>query len=339
MPVDQNEILSKAVATLRADAGLLALTGDLDPGNPGEARVYNHVPQDEKQPYVLVVWESGKEGDTKDSTGFEGRLNHEVVTTHHGDRDVLKMQDAVIAAYEAAPIVLVAGEIICFQFASGSTPVNVFSTHRATFFYNVFVDDDGVGGIPLPPVSGGSIVVQDEGVDLDETPHRKLNFIGDGVVAVDAGDGIADITIPGGGGGPDVFIMKSADEPVADSDVLQNDDELFFAVEVGEKWSILLTIYYTGQIVPSVGLKHTIDVDAGAPDVALYSTVPNVSVTAFGSSSVAGGSDAIREARVHATLDNTGGDSTVCRFKFAQDVSDARPVVVKKGSTLMAWKQ
>jgi hypothetical protein len=192
MPVDQNEILSKAVATLRADAGLLALTGDRDPENPGEARVWNHVPQNEDQPYVLVVWESGSEGDTKDSTGFEGRLNHEVVSTHHGDSAVLKMQDAVIAAYELNPIVLVAGEIICFQFASGSTPVNTFSTHRAVFFYNVMVDDDGVAGIPLPPVAGGSIVVQENGVDLNNTPHTKLNF-GLGVEAVDAGGGVAEI--------------------------------------------------------------------------------------------------------------------------------------------------
>ncbi len=160
MPVDQNEILSKAVATLRADAGLLALTGDINPAAPeGKARVYNHVPQDEDQPYVLVVWESGKEGDTKDSTGFEGRLNHEVVSTHHGDRDVLKMQDAIIAAYELNPIVLVAAEIICFQFGSGSTPVPVSGTHRATFFYNVHVDDDGVSGATLPPIAGGPVTI------------------------------------------------------------------------------------------------------------------------------------------------------------------------------------
>ena len=343
MPVDQNEILSKAVATLRADAGLLALTGELTPAAPtGEARVYNHVPQDEDQPYVLVVWESGSENDTKDSTGFDGRLNHEVVSTHHGDREVLKMQDAVIAAYEAAPLVLVAGEIICFQFASGSTPVNVFSTHRAVFFFNVLVDDDGVSGATLPPIAGGLIVVQDEGVDLAETPHKKLNFIGEGVVAVDAGDGVADITIPGGGG-PDEYIFKSADESVASSTALQDDDELKFAIGADEMWTVRLVLYFTGAApeVPGnqAGIKYTVDLSAGTGDVERYSTIDDVTVRDFGVVTEVVTDPAIRVVELTATLDNTGGGVAEFRLRWAQREANVTPVTVKKGSMLMAWKQ
>jgi len=44
------------------------------------------------------------------------------------------------------------------------------------------------------------IIVEDEGVPLPGAPHNTLNFIGAGVLATDAGGGVADITIPGSGG-------------------------------------------------------------------------------------------------------------------------------------------
>jgi len=60
---------------------------------------------------------------------------------------------------------------------------------------------DGADGAQGIPGSGSSIAVQDEGVNVPNTPHTILNFIGGSVVATDAGGGIADITITGGGGG------------------------------------------------------------------------------------------------------------------------------------------
>lgn len=198
MAVDQSEILKEAVATLEVDAALIALLGEKE---AGKARIWNHVPQDDAQPYVVVRWQADEDWDTKDSTGFDGSLDHEAVSNHHGDKVVLQVVDAIIAAYKAAPLALVSGRITCFEYQSGTVPVQVLETHRAIASFSVLVDADGVGGVPIDPPEGGLIVVQDEDVDLDETPHRKLNFKGDGVTAVDAGGGVAEITIPGGGGG------------------------------------------------------------------------------------------------------------------------------------------
>jgi len=49
--------------------------------------------------------------------------------------------------------------------------------------------------------SGTSINVKDEGTDVTNTPHSTLNFKGDGVTVTDAGSGVAEVTIDGGGGG------------------------------------------------------------------------------------------------------------------------------------------
>ncbi len=141
MPVSQSEILEEAVDLLRADAALLALLGETSSGS-GEARVYNHVPQDETKPYLAIKWQADGPFDTKDSLGFDGSLEHEAVSPHHGDRNNLDVIDAVRAAYKAAGLPLTSGEVVCLFYASGSTVQQVQETHRATAIFTVLVDDD-----------------------------------------------------------------------------------------------------------------------------------------------------------------------------------------------------
>jgi hypothetical protein len=141
MAVDQSEILKEAVALLRADATLIALLGETAPAS-GEARVYNHVPQDSSKPYVALQWQGDEDWDTKDSLGFDGSINHEVVTIHHGDRDVLMVLDRIREVYAANPITLVSGEIVCLDYQSGSVEGQVLETHRGSASYNVLVDEE-----------------------------------------------------------------------------------------------------------------------------------------------------------------------------------------------------
>ena len=46
--------------------------------------------------------------------------------------------------------------------------------------------------------AAGGVIVEDEGI-VRLNPATTINFIGAGVTAVDAGGGVADVTIPGGG--------------------------------------------------------------------------------------------------------------------------------------------
>jgi len=50
-----------------------------------------------------------------------------------------------------------------------------------------------------PSVVPTSIIVEDEGSTIQNTPHTTLNFIGAGVTVSDAGGGVANITISGSG--------------------------------------------------------------------------------------------------------------------------------------------
>ena len=149
----------------------------------------------------------------------------------------------------------------------------------------------------------------------------------------------------GEGGGPDEYIFKLADESVANSTALQDDNELKFTVAAGEKWTGFINIYYTGKDgggggggEPSIDLKATVAVGSGTPDFAQFNPI-GLQTIAFGLTSISTGSATLRIFAICFTLDNTAGDATEVRFRWAQNTADATPVVVKKGSTLMAWLQ
>lgn len=176
-----------------------------------------------------------------------------------------------------------------------------------------------------------------------------LNLISTGqavgqIIETDGAGGIRLIPTPtGGGGGPDEFICKTADESVFSSTVLQDDDELRFDVAAGEKWYAILTMYFTDVVAePPIGIKYTIDLGSGAPAVAFWAEVLGTSDFAqnFGAVRIIAPSDvSVHTQVIHITLDNTGGDATEFKLRWAQGSSDVGAVKVKKGSTLLAWKQ
>ena len=147
----------------------------------------------------------------------------------------------------------------------------------------------------------------------------------------------------GGGGGPDEYIFKSADESVASSTALQDDDELKFAIGADEMWTVRLVLYFTGAApeVPGnqAGIKYTVDLSAGTGDVERYSTIDDVTVRDFGVVTEVVTDPAIRVVELTATLDNTGGGVAEFRLRWAQREANVTPVTVKKGSMLMAWLQ
>ena len=60
---------------------------------------------------------------------------------------------------------------------------------------------DGAMGPTGPTGAGSNITVKDEGIDVTNTPHTSLNFVGTGVTVTDGGSGVATVTIASGEGG------------------------------------------------------------------------------------------------------------------------------------------
>lgn len=78
-------------------------------------------------------------------------------------------------------------------------PVTTTSQYESIELTRSSIPDSYITTGSYPAASGGGVTVEDEGTGLGS--FSALNFVGPGVTAVDAGGGVAEITIPGGGGG------------------------------------------------------------------------------------------------------------------------------------------
>ena len=87
------------------------------------------------------------------------------------------------------------------QVVSGSDQLNTDPDSLRLSIQTVGKDGAvGASGPQGPVGSGSTLTIEDEGVNIPNTPHSNLNFVGAGVTATDAGAGVATITIPGGAG-------------------------------------------------------------------------------------------------------------------------------------------
>lgn len=51
----------------------------------------------------------------------------------------------------------------------------------------------------MPTAPTHQLIIQDEGTDVANTPHVRLNFVGAGITAADGGSDTADVTVDAGG--------------------------------------------------------------------------------------------------------------------------------------------
>lgn len=103
-------------------------------------------------------------------------------------------------------IVCTTTELTVINAGDNIATLNAWLWHQHTFDreYGADPNVDFERGhlIPQPfiPATGGgigSIIVEDEGVPLPNSPHGILDFVGGGVQATDAGAGVARVTVPG----------------------------------------------------------------------------------------------------------------------------------------------
>ncbi len=125
MTVDFVDILTQAIQRLQADAGILAITGEivLADGTPtGLAKVFNHIPQDEVLPFVHCRYTQGTNYSTKQDQGQRGVLRIQAHTDQHGDLQVLQLANLVNQALQNQPLSLTNQQNVCLYLRSLDTP-------------------------------------------------------------------------------------------------------------------------------------------------------------------------------------------------------------------------
>lgn len=136
------------------------------------------------------------------------------------------------------------------------------------------------------------------------------------------------------------LVRKASDESVTSSDVLQNDNELNFAIGANETWIVdayLITEFgATGQIQVGVNAPAVSSL-AVAADILSANIVPDYGYTDQLTTGIPL-TPSLAESgfvHVHCTI-VCGASGGTFVIQWAQAVSDATPTTVKAGSSLVA---
>jgi hypothetical protein len=101
----EEEILTAAIAKLNAVPSLVALVGT----------IYNHIPQGTPLPVCRLRYCQAQEWDTKDSFGYDGKIQVDVFTDHRGDQIALRAADIIVSNLHEKTLVLTTGQSLLIR--------------------------------------------------------------------------------------------------------------------------------------------------------------------------------------------------------------------------------
>jgi len=153
------------------------------------------------------------------------------------------------------------------------------------------------------------------------------------------GTGAYSVPASGGGGGSTIAKYKTANESVASSTTLQDDDHLFFAIGANETWAFMMSFSCAAN--GSGGVKYAFTVPAGATARGRIVSTSNPFTTADVDLTTGGGSTTAHSNTVsNIVFGNVVNSSTAgdVKFQFAQNASNAANTTIGINSQIIAWK-
>jgi len=142
----------------------------------------------------------------------------------------------------------------------------------------------------------------------------------------------------GGGGQTFAKVVKSADEIVNNSSVIQDDDELLFTPTINTTYGFLIVILYASNATPDI--KFGWSVPAGATMEWINSGQQSQPTTDETATPNVGGTGATAHRmmiyRGRMIMAGTAGD---INFQWAQNVANASDTTVFEGSYFLVWEE
>lgn len=130
-------------------------------------------------------------------------------------------------------------------------------------------------------------------------------------------------------------VYKSADETVNNSDVLQDDDHLLFAVGANEAWAFEMALYMNSGTTPDIKLQ--VNVPSGATGFYDSPTGAPSAMTAFGSPQTQSTSGSDQQMFFVGTVIN-GATPGNLQLQWAQNLATLSDTKVLKGSCIIAYR-
>lgn len=133
-------------------------------------------------------------------------------------------------------------------------------------------------------------------------------------------------------------VVKKDDETISNDTTLQDDDELFVALQINREYFIELSVFYDTTAVAD--LKTDITVPAGASGVKVSGiwTSGDQATTAIGSALTHAGTGAVRifMQYVQITMGATAGN---VQFRWAQNTGEVSNTIIKAGSAMIVYEE
>jgi hypothetical protein len=108
----QSEFLNKLFLRLSTNGGIIALV----PAN----KIFNHVPELEDKrvdkPYIHFMVAATGDFGAKNEIGYDNQIQIDIYSDARGDKEVLTIMDAVVAAVHNIPLVVTSGQDVLIQF-------------------------------------------------------------------------------------------------------------------------------------------------------------------------------------------------------------------------------
>jgi len=137
------------------------------------------------------------------------------------------------------------------------------------------------------------------------------------------------------------LIVKSADQTVNNSDTLQDDDELLFAVAANEVWAFIVVPLASSSEV--AGLRVRMPDPEGVTVLGVFCfTNPNEDtlitpvLPGEDAAFLGMGQDAVTGVIIGIVIN--GGDACNLQFQWAQDRQEESDTIVRANSCILAWK-
>jgi hypothetical protein len=173
-----------------------------------------------------------------------------------------------------------------------------------------------------------------------------LNAVGvgtSGQLVQSDGDGTYSLTTPSTSS--DKVVVKSADENLASSTTLQDDNHLVHAVGTNETWATRF-ILKVGQTLTATGIKVAVTVPAGSSILVLASFIDSSGASRSGTANSSGGAIDFTTGVIAGndgvvTIDVstvTAGTSGNVQLQWAQSTSVGTQLTVYAGSQLTAMR-
>jgi hypothetical protein len=169
----------------------------------------------------------------------------------------------------------------------------------------------------------------------DTTTAGKVELATDAETLAASSDSV--VMTPGNFGANIRRIYKSADETVNNSDVLQNDNDLFFSIGANEVWTFYIRAIINSGTTPDLVLNFTVPSGATGGWAQLYLS-GGVAERSFGGSGLAVSTSGSDQTYSPGGVVINGATPGTVQFQWCQNVATMSDTTIKAGSFLIAHR-